>query len=110
MQTTIGFAVIYRWRLHPGKVDQFREQWKRGTQLIMRDEGGLGSRLHQVEDGTWLAYAQWPDKATWEKAATMNPADSKGRQLLLDAIAKSYPPVFLTPVADYLFQGGIRNS
>src|SRR5437899_299260 len=28
----------------------------------MQYRGGLGSRLHKAEVGTWYAYAQWPSK------------------------------------------------
>jgi hypothetical protein len=50
MSKKVGFAVIFRWRLHAGKEQQFRQAWERGTLLLMTNRGGLGSRLHQVED------------------------------------------------------------
>lgn len=62
------FAVIYRWKLIPGREAQFEEGWKAGTAAIAREFGGWGSRLHRGEDGVTVAYAQWPDRATWEKA------------------------------------------
>lgn len=104
MTVTIGFAVIYRWRLRAGMEQQFQQQWSASTQRILRDQGGLGSRLHQAEDGSWVGYAQWPDRATWEHARSLPSADPEGRQRMLDAIEESFPPVLLTPVADYLIQ------
>ena len=62
------FAVIYRWKLLPGLEDQFEEGWRAGTEAIASEFGGWGSRLHRGEDGIAVAYAQWPDRATWEKA------------------------------------------
>ena len=62
------FAVIYRWKLIPGLEAQFEDGWRAGTQAIAEEFGGWGSRLHRGDDGIAVAYAQWPDRATWEKA------------------------------------------
>jgi heme-degrading monooxygenase HmoA len=62
------FAVIYRWKVIPGREAQFEDGWRAGTDAIAREFGGWGSRLHRGEDGTVVAYAQWPDRATWEHA------------------------------------------
>ena len=61
------FAVIYRWKVLPGREAQFEEGWRAGTAAIAREFGGWGSRLHRGEDGVFVAYAQWPDRETWEK-------------------------------------------
>ena len=65
------FAVIYRWKIKPGLEAQFEEGWRAGTAAIAREFGGWGSRLHRGADGVFLAYAQWPDRETWEKAMEM---------------------------------------
>ncbi|HET7499448.1 MAG TPA: antibiotic biosynthesis monooxygenase [Kofleriaceae bacterium] len=62
------FAVIYRWKLVPGREALFEEGWRAGTEAIANELGGWGSRLHRGEDGYVVAYAQWPDRATWERA------------------------------------------
>jgi heme-degrading monooxygenase HmoA len=62
------FAVIYRWRLVPGREAQFEDGWRAATEAIAAEFGGWGSRLHRGEDGFVVAYAQWPDRATWEAA------------------------------------------
>jgi hypothetical protein len=59
------FAVIYRWKLVPGREALFEEGWRAGTEAIAKEFGGWGSRLHRGEDGIAVAYAQWPDRATW---------------------------------------------
>ncbi len=33
-------------------------------QLFCAARGALGSSLHRTEDGLWVAYSRWPDKAT----------------------------------------------
>jgi heme-degrading monooxygenase HmoA len=110
MSKRIGFVVIYRWRLHPGKEAQFRRAWERATPLLMRLHGALGSRLHQAEDGTWIAYAQWPSKAAWEKSRASDSVDIEARRVMLDAEMEAYPPILLTPVADFLQPGTIENA
>ena len=62
------FVAIYCWRVRPGMEDQFREGWRRMTETLYRHHGSLGSRLHRNYDGTWFAYAQWPDRKHWEQA------------------------------------------
>ena len=48
--------------------------------------GGLGSRLHRSEDGSWIAYAQWPHKDAWEAAGKSSPTVSTARDLMNAAI------------------------
>lgn len=61
------FCVIYQWRVKKDKADRFRELWRKGTEAVYREQGSFGSRLHQSDDGSWIAYAQWPDRERWEK-------------------------------------------
>ena len=62
------FVAVYWWRVHPGKEDQFRAAWRRGTEHITRIYGSHGSRLHQDRDGRFVGYAEWPDEASWQRA------------------------------------------
>jgi heme-degrading monooxygenase HmoA len=96
------FAVIYRWRLKPGLESQFVAAWERATRAIRTERGGLGSRLHRLEDGSWLAYAQWPSREVWERAGAAPAANPEASALMREAIAESEPPLLLDPVADLL--------
>jgi heme-degrading monooxygenase HmoA len=62
------FAVIYSFTIKPGEAEKFITAWRDLTSLIYKHEGSLGSRLHQISELTFLAYAQWPDKSTWKNA------------------------------------------
>lgn len=62
-----GFVVVYRVRLRPGAEASYAAAWARLTELIREHAGGRGSRLHRGADGVWYAYAQWPDRAAWER-------------------------------------------
>ena len=84
------FAVVYRWRLIPGREAEFEAGWRAGTEAIANEFGGWGSRLHRGEDGCFYAYAQWPDRATWEKAmeSRMRHSDDEARVRYRHAIAE----------------------
>jgi heme-degrading monooxygenase HmoA len=62
------FVVIYQFDVVENKDDDFIKAWKHFTELIYQYEGSLGSRLHKKEDGTYIAYAQWPNKETWSNS------------------------------------------
>lgn len=98
----IGFCVIYRWVVKEGKEAQCREAWARLTQAIRRDRGGLGSRLHVADDGTWVAYAQWPNRDTWAAAQLQDSPDRDASKRMDDAIEIRLPPVALEPQLDLL--------
>ena len=74
------FAVMYRWRLKPGTESEFVAAWADRTRAILETEGGLGSRLHRADDGSIVAYAQWPSRAAWEAFwNTPSPPSEAGR-------------------------------
>ena len=64
MQPRATFCVIYRFRVDPARHDAFIDAWSRLTLAIREQFGGLGSRLHRDAEGHWVAYAQWPNRAT----------------------------------------------
>jgi quinol monooxygenase YgiN len=97
-----GFAVIYRWRVKPQREADFLAAWETLTIAIRDGRGGLGSRLHRAEDGSWTAYAQWPDRETWERAQSMAPADPAAAGVLRDTVAEAFPPMLLEPVRSLL--------
>jgi heme-degrading monooxygenase HmoA len=82
------FAVINRWQVVPGLEAQFETGWRRGTERISQEFRGWGSRLHKAGEGVYIAYAQWPDEATWQKAmeSRMHHSDDEARQMYREAI------------------------
>jgi hypothetical protein len=99
---TIGFAVVYRWRLYAGKEDQFLGAWETVTLALKQQRRALGSRLHRAEDGIWIAYAQWPDRESWQRSRDLGPLDGSVAERMREAIAESWPPILLDPVRDHL--------
>ena len=99
------FVAAYRWKVHPGKEEQFRAAWRRGTELIRALYGSLGSRLHRDEEGRFVGVAEWPDRATWQRAfdAKMVYDDSATRAAFVDAVADAAgEPLLLMDVTDDL--------
>jgi heme-degrading monooxygenase HmoA len=103
------FVAAYWWDVRPGKEEQFRAAWRRGTELIREVYGSLGSRLHrEVRDDDTIRYvgiAEWPDRETWQKAfdAKMAYDDSATRQAFVDSICGwAAEPLLMLEVTDEL--------
>jgi len=99
------FVAAYWWKVHPGKEDQFRTAWRRGTALIRAKYGSLGSRLHRDDEGRFIGVAEWPDRATWQAAfdAKMVYDEPETRAAFVDAIADAArEPMLLMEVTDDL--------
>lgn len=101
------FIAVYWWRIHPGKEEQFRRAWRRGTELIRERYGSYGSRLHRDADGRFVGYAEWPDEVTWRAAfdKKMVYDDPETRTAFVDAIAEvpaNSDPIFTMTVTDDL--------
>ena len=93
------FAVVYRWRLHPGSEEGFVDGWERVTRAIAEQCGSFGSRLHRADDGTWVAYARWPDAVTRERCVVDEP---EGARLMAEAVAERFPELAMELVSDLL--------
>ena len=108
------FVAVYWWRLKPGKEEQFRAAWRRGTNLIAARYGGLGSRLHKTLDGRFVGIAEWPDEATWRAAfdAKMVYDEPATREAFVDAIedAATEPLLLMDVTDDLLVRTGRATS
>ena len=101
------FVAVYWWRVEPGKEEQFRKAWHRGTELITRIYGSFGSRLHRDGAGLFVGYAEWPNEATWRAAfeRKMVYDEPETRAAFLDALADTQnvpEPMQMTVVDDLL--------
>jgi hypothetical protein len=77
------FVVVYRWRLRPGFEASHRAGWRAVTGSIQRMFATGGSRLHRDADGAFIAYAVWPDQATYERAQAAPSAASEADRALM---------------------------
>ncbi|NOQ75233.1 MAG: antibiotic biosynthesis monooxygenase [Crocinitomix sp.] len=99
------FAVLYAFKVIPGKTNDFIKGWSGLTKLIYQYENSLGSRLHQTEPNSYIAYAQWPNKATWKNAGNNLPAQAtKFRELMKESCSEIKTASELDVVTDLLKQ------
>ncbi len=97
------FAVIYSFSVKPGQTSKFIEAWEELTRLIYTHEGSLGSRLHKTNASEFMAYAQWPDKKTWQESGKKLPDEAdkwrNAMRLACDSIETRFE---LPVVSDFL--------
>lgn len=98
------FIALYHWKIKPDCEAEFQEGWRRITLEIRENCGGLGSRLHKSEDGTFIAYAQWKDKETWENAREIQTIDEEAAEMMRDSIEERLPTVFMNAIDDLLLK------
>ncbi|HYO63925.1 MAG TPA: antibiotic biosynthesis monooxygenase [Pyrinomonadaceae bacterium] len=96
------FVALYRWKLKEGFERRFQEGWRRRTAELYRRGGSLGSRLHRAEDGTWVAYAQWPSRRAWEDARGVPVEDAEASILMRESVETSYPETYMEVADDLL--------
>lgn len=60
------FTVIQRIEVKPDQRQHFVLCWRTVAEAIEQQCGSVGSRLHVTDDGTYIAYVQWPDRETSE--------------------------------------------
>jgi len=95
-------AVIYRWRIVPGGETDFVDAWEAATHRLRDERGALGARLHRAGDGCFVAYAQWPDRATWEASRSAGPVDPALAARLESVVAERDEPILLELERDLL--------
>lgn len=93
------YVVIYQWRLRPGMEEQFAEGWELVTRAIKGKCGSYGSRLHRADDGTYIAYARWPDSET---RLLCQHDEDRGATLMSEAIAERFDEVRCVVAVDLL--------
>jgi Antibiotic biosynthesis monooxygenase len=101
-RTGPGFAVIYRWKLHAGKENDFIASWTRISELLYTEHGSLGSRLHRGSDGIWYSYAQWPSADARNRAFAAPSVDPQASALQKTCVAEYFPEIVLEPISDLL--------
>jgi heme-degrading monooxygenase HmoA len=85
----MSHVVLTRWKLKSGKEEDFVSAWARLTDLLIAECGAAGSRLHKGEDGTFVAYTEWPSRRAWEHAQLHAPK-SPARALMAAAIEERF--------------------
>lgn len=79
-------AIVYQWRLVPGKEQQFADAWTVVT-AHLKKQGSLGSALFDGPNGSIFAIARWPDLET-RLASSAHKADPLLYATMTEAIAE----------------------
>jgi len=80
------FVAIYSFKIRENCEEAFIKSWEDLTKLIYEFENSLGSRIHRKSENEFIAYAQWPDKETWENSgANMPEAANPIRKVMKDS-------------------------
>ena len=93
---------VYRWRVAADRHEEFRVAWGALTEAIHRERGGLGSRLHRNPAGEFVAYAQWPDRPTWQRAQALPSPLPEVSERMGGLILERFAPLELETVDDRL--------
>lgn len=96
-------AVLYRWKLKPGREAEFREAWTEGTKRIHKRCGSHGAILHEGEDGTVWSYASWPNEETRQQCFAEHDWFAQDCfKTMQDCIAERFDEILLTATSDEL--------
>ncbi len=98
------FSVVYKFEVKPGRKRSFEKSWKDLTHLIYEYAGSLGSRLHQKDEFNYIAYAQWPNKETWERSSNKLPKKSKEINKLMKESCNSIQTLYELELVEDLLE------
>ncbi|MBE9547956.1 MAG: antibiotic biosynthesis monooxygenase [Proteobacteria bacterium] len=100
------FIAIYEFQVKSGSEDSFRESWSKLTHCIFQQNGSLGSRLHKQDEDRFVAYAQWPDRQSWESSREkgLNEEGEIARRQMWETLEAASTVYELDLVDDYLQQ------
>lgn len=79
------FIALYEFKVKTGFERQFEDNWSIVTEHIYKVRGSLGSRLHKAQDGTYVAYAQWPNEDQYNLETPLPTIAVEARKLMKDA-------------------------
>lgn len=91
-------VLLYRWRIKAGRMAAFQSAWTEVTEALAR-QGSHGSTLFDGSDGTVVAIARWPDRATRERSSLAGVAPEAIARMA-DAIAEKIEESVLDPVVE----------
>ena len=98
------FTVIYSFEVIPNKEDDFKTGWKGLTELIYQYENSYGSRLHKLNNHSYIAYAAWPDKETWKNSGKNLPEKANEFYALMKASCSNTKVEYTLDVIEDLLQ------
>lgn len=97
------FSIVYRFTTKEGKQEVFIQAWEALTKLIRKYENSGGSRLHRLDDKSFIAYAVWDSKEHWESAGEALPLEAdKWRKQMRESCISIDTEMELEVISDLL--------
>ncbi|MCP1727835.1 Mg2+ and Co2+ transporter CorA [Natronospira proteinivora] len=90
-----NFVILYRWRIKPEQEEHFARHWSALMALYQQLFGAVGGRLHQREDGLWIAYAEWPSREQYFLAIERGIPDESIADAMNEAVRERLEPEFM---------------
>lgn len=84
-------GILLEFEVKKGFEDKFLKAWDETTEIIYRNFGSLGSRLHREEEGLYVAYAQWPSIEVYESEQHWSDEDLSVREAMRAALVGGKP-------------------
>jgi heme-degrading monooxygenase HmoA len=97
------YCVVYEFRVKAGSEKVFESSWAKATEAIHRVCGSLGSRLHRTaEPLVYVAYAQWPSRAVFEREVpdSAYTAEERAQRLTMKESLESIKRVYFLEMLD----------
>lgn len=88
------FLVIYRWRIHPGREEEFRAAWEELSAQYIQLRGQHDAKLTRGADDVWVGKATWPDRDAYILALERGVPDPRTANRMNAAVAEKLDPEF----------------
>ncbi|WP_166738797.1 antibiotic biosynthesis monooxygenase [Psychromonas algarum] len=96
------YTVLYQWKIKEDKKDEFIASWNIVTDHYVNKHGQIGSRLHEITDNTFAAYAQWESEDKRNKAFALDDVEPEVLSVMESCIVKTLKPIEMHIVSDKL--------
>ena len=95
-------AVFYHWKVKEGREEDFARAWGEVTKDGKDRCGSKGAILHRCDDGTFAAYALWPDKTSREECWLGDASQTEAARTLVDCTETKLAEVLMDVADDRL--------
>ncbi len=97
-------AILYKFNVKPDQEQEFIKAWKELTEFIYEHRNSLGSRLHEVNESTFIAYAQWPDKSNFHDQSKKLPSEAELSKTKMYECCENIETLYEMEVVEDLFK------
>ena len=88
-------TVFYHWKIKEGRENDFEAAWAEVTRDGIERCGSIGATLNKCDDGTYAAYAVWPDKESREKCWLGPESQTDEAKTLIDCTEEKLAEVLM---------------